>query len=281
LTEVGKPLLSVVIVSYKVRDRLKDCLESLRARDPSTPAVEAIVVDNDSRDGTVEELAPLFPEVRFLPMDRNMGFSIGCNRGAAVARGEWILFLNPDTILFPDTLRNILEFAAGQDALGIAGCRILDGDGRLQLACRRSIPTPGVAFWRLSGLSLLFPRNQRLGRYNLTYLDPALAYPVEAVSGSFLLIRTEAFREVAGFDEDFFLYGEDLDLCLRVGRAGWGIWYDGATTIVHHKGQSAASRPWGARMDFYRAMVTFARKNFGVGPTAGALLSFAAWLLAT
>jgi hypothetical protein len=277
----GRPALSVVIVSYKVRERLRQCLESLRAQVEDAPRFETIVVDNDSGDGTVQQLSPLFPEMRFLPMDRNLGFSIGCNRGASFAGGEWILFLNPDTVVFPETLRDILAFARERPALGIAGCRILDGDGRLQLACRRSIPTPEVAFWRLSGLSFLFPQNRRLGRYNLTYLDPAQSYPVEAVSGSFLLIKGEAFRQVDGFDEIFFLYGEDLDLCLRVARAGWEIWYDGESSIVHHKGQSAAARPWGARMDFYRAMVTFARKNFGVGPTAGAILSLVAWLLAT
>lgn len=276
-----RAVVSVVIVSYKVRERLRKCLESLRAQVGDAPPFETIVVDNDSGDGTVQELSPLFPEVRFIAMDRNLGFSIGCNRGASLAAGEWILFLNPDTVVFPETLRDILAFARSRPALGIAGCRILDGDGRLQLACRRSIPTPEVAFWRLSGLSFLFPRSRRLGRYNLTYLDPVKSYPVEAVSGSFLLIKAEAFFQVGGFDEIFFLYGEDLDLCLRVAKAGWEIWYDGGSSIVHHKGQSAAARPWGARMDFYRAMVTFARKNFGVGPIAGAILSLVAWLLAT
>lgn len=277
----SRPELSVVIVSFKVRERLRKCLDSLRAQMEDAPRFETIVVDNDSGDGTVQELSPLFPEVLFVPMDRNLGFSIGCNRGASFAGGEWILFLNPDTVVFPETLGNILAFARARPALGIAGCRILDGDGRLQLACRRSIPTPEVAFWRLSGLSFLFPRSRRLGRYNLTYLDPARSYPVEAVSGSFLLIKSEAFQQVGGFDEIFFLYGEDLDLCLRVAKAGWEIWYDGENNIVHHKGQSAAARPWGARMDFYRAMVTFARKNFGVGPAAGAILSLIAWFLAT
>lgn len=277
----AEPELSIVIVSYKVRDRLRQCLESLRSQVDGAPGFETIVVDNDSGDGTVEELSGLFPEVRFLAMDRNLGFSIGCNRGASLASGEWILFLNPDTVVFPETLRDIVAFARAREDLGIVGCRILDGDGKLQLACRRSIPTPEVAFWRLSGLSFLFPRSRRLGRYNLAYLDPTQSYPVEAVSGSFLLIRTAAFLQVGGFDEVFFLYGEDLDLCLRVSRAGWTIWYSGESSIVHHKGQSAAARPWGARMDFYRAMVTFARKNFGVGRAAGAILSVVAWLLAT
>jgi O-antigen biosynthesis protein len=276
-----RPELSVVVVSYKVRERLRKCLESLNAQVGDAPRFEIIVVDNDSGDGTVEELSQQFPEVRFIAMDRNLGFSIGCNRGASLATGEWILFLNPDTVVFPETLRDIVAFSRARPSLGIAGCRILDGDGRIQLACRRSIPTPEVAFWRLTGLSFLFPRSRRLNRYNLTYLDPVQSYPVEAVSGSFLLIRSETYRQVGGFDEIFFLYGEDLDLCLRVAKAGWEIWYDGECSIVHHKGQSAAARPWGARMDFYRAMVTFARKNFGVGPTAGGLLSLVAWLLAT
>ncbi len=281
MTASQNPELSIVIVSYKVREKLRLCLESLRTQVEGSPRHEVIVVDNDSRDGTVEQLADSFPEVRFLAMDRNLGFSIGCNRGAALASGGWILSLNPDTIVYPDTLRDVLEFARSKPDAGIVGCRILDGDGSLQLACRRSIPTPWVAFWRLTGLSILFPKNRTFGKYNLAFLEPDQCYPVEAVSGSFLLIRSEVYREVNGFDEIFFLYGEDLDLCLRVVQAGWKVWYCGTSSIVHHKGQSAATRPWGARMDFYRAMVTFARKNFGVGPVAGALLSVVAGLLAT
>jgi GT2 family glycosyltransferase len=281
LTENRKVELSIVIVSYKVRERLRLCLDSLRAVVGDSPRHEVIVVDNDSGDGTVETLSGVYPEVRFLAMDRNLGFSIGCNRGAALASGEWILFLNPDTVVYPGTLKEILEFAQSKPDAGIVGCRILDGDGQLQLACRRSIPTPAVAFWRLTGLSFLFPKNKVLGKYNLAYLEPNESYPVEAVSGSFLLIRSQVYRQVEGFDEIFFLYGEDLDLCLRVAKAGWKVWYCGTSSIVHHKGQSAAARPWGARMDFYRAMVTFARKNFGVGAFMGGLLSILAGMLAT
>ncbi|QQS05100.1 MAG: glycosyltransferase [Fibrobacterota bacterium] len=280
MIRTGDVDVSVVVVSYNVRDRLRESLESLRSLDNGSPRIEVIVVDNASADDTVEVLSPEFPEVQFLAMDRNLGFSIGCNRGAALARAEWILFLNPDTVVLPETLREMKAFVDRNPELGIAGCRIVDGDGKLQLACRRSIPTPKITFQRLSGLSILFPRSHTLGRYNLTYLDPAGTYPVEAVSGSFLWIRTEVFREVQGFDEIFFLYGEDLDLCLRVARAGWEIWYHGSVHIVHHKGQSAATRPLGARINFYQAMVVFARKNFGVGVVLGGGLTLVAWLLA-
>jgi len=273
--------LSIVIVSYKVRERLRACLESLRQADPEGPRFEVIVVDNASGDGTCETLAPAFPEVVFLPMDRNLGFSIGCNRGASRSSGRSILFLNPDTIVFPDTLREVFQFTVDHPGAGIVGCRILDGEGRLQLACRRSIPTLGVALSRLSGLSLLFPKSRVFGKYNLTYLDPEVSSPVEAVSGSFLLITREAFDAVGGFDEDYFLYAEDLDLCLKVARSGREIWYCGQASIVHHKGQSAATRPWGARMDFYRAMVIFARKNLGVGPVSEFFLNIVAAALAT
>ena len=281
MTETVRPELTIVVVSYKVRERLRVCLESLRTQVADGPCFEVVVVDNDSNDGTIEELPSAFPEVRFLAMDRNLGFSIACNRGAAIASGEWILFLNPDTVVYPETLRDVLAFARSKSDAGIVGCRILDGDGHLQLACRRSIPTPWVALWRLTGLSFLFPRSRVFGKYNLAYLEPDGCYPVEAVSGSFLMIRTAVHRQIEGFDEIFFLYGEDLDLCLRVAKAGWKVWYCGASSIVHHKGQSAATRPWGARMDFYRAMVTFARKNFGVGPVGGAMLSVLAGFLAT
>lgn len=273
--------LSIVIVSYKVRERLRSCLDSLRLSDPGGPTFEVIVVDNASDDGTVGTLAPAYPEVAFLSMDRNLGFSIACNRGAARSSGGMILFLNPDTVVYPDTLATVLRFAKQRPRAGIVGCRIIDGEGCLQLACRRSIPTLGVALSRLSGLSFLFPSSKVFGRYNLTYLDPAQSYPVEAVSGSFLLITRDAFTDVGGFDEDYFLYAEDLDLCLKVARTGREIWYCGETSIVHHKGQSAATRPWGARMDFYRAMVVFSRKNLGVGPVLELFLNVVAAILAT
>lgn len=269
--------LSIVIVSYQVRERLKGCLESLSSLE--APRFEVVVVDNASDDGTVEQLAPLFPKVRFISMDRNTGFAMACNRGAQVASAPWILFLNPDTIVFPDTLTRVLEFAASKPKAGIVGCRILDGEGQLQLACRRSIPTPEIALWRLSGLSFLFPRSPRFARYNLTYLDPAEDAMVEAVSGSFLMIRADLCRQLDGFDERFFLYGEDLDLCLRVSRAGYEVWYHGSATIIHHKGRSAAARPWGARWDFYHAMVTFAVKNFGVGAVGRVFLEGVAFTL--
>lgn len=272
--------LSVVIVSYKVRERLRSCLDSLRLSDPGGPRFEVVVVDNNSGDGTVEMLSESYPEVVALPMDRNLGFSIACNRGASRSHGRRILFLNPDTIVYPETFANVCRFADEHPDAGIVGCRILDGEGHLQLACRRSIPTFGVTLSRLSGLSLLFPRSRTFGRYNLTYLDPAGSYPVEAVSGSFLLITREAYAMVGGFDEDYFLYAEDLDLCLRVARAGKQIWYCGETSIVHHKGQSASTRPWGSRMDFYRAMVVFSRKNLGVGPVLEFFLNLAAAMLA-
>lgn len=269
--------LSIVIVSYQVRERLQGCLESLSSL--GVPRFEVIVVDNASSDGTVEQLAPLFPKVRFISMDRNTGFAMACNRGAQVASAPWILFLNPDTVVFPETLVQVLEFAGSKPQAGIVGCRILDGEGQLQLACRRSIPTPEIALWRLSGLSFLFPRSQRFARYNLTYLDPADDARVEAVSGSFLMIRADLYRRLEGFDERFFLYGEDLDLCLRVSRAGYEVWYHGSATIIHHKGRSAAARPWGARWDFYHAMVTFAVKNFGVGALGRVCLEAIAFTL--
>jgi O-antigen biosynthesis protein len=270
--------LTVVIVSYQVRERLKGCLESLSSLEQ--PSFDIVVVDNASNDATVETLAPLFPKVKFISMDRNTGFAMACNRGAQLANSPWVLFLNPDTVVFPDSLAKVLEFARATPKAGIVGCRILDGEGMLQLACRRSIPTPEIALWRLSGLSFLFPRNRRFARYNLTFLDPAEDAQVEAVSGSFMMIRTDLYRQLRGFDEQFFLYGEDLDLCLRVAKAGWEVWYHGKATIIHHKGRSAAARPWGARWDFYHAMVTFAVKNFGVGPVGKILLEGIAFILA-
>jgi len=240
---------------------------------------EVIIVDNNSEDGTVETLKPQFPLIHWIALPHNLGFGAGCNRGVLEAGGELLLFLNPDTLIEKDTLNKMAQFFVEKPEAGIVGCRILNADRSLQLACRRSFPTPLTALYKFLGLSRLFPQSQRFGRYNLTFLKELEENVVDAVSGSFMCIKKQVFSEVGGFDTDFFMYGEDLDLCYRVQRMGRTNWYTPRTSITHFKGQSAKSRPLISLFHFYSAMVIFSRKHFELRPLPLALFYMGALFL--
>jgi GT2 family glycosyltransferase/lipopolysaccharide/colanic/teichoic acid biosynthesis glycosyltransferase len=253
--------LSVVIVNYNVREFLHHALASLRvaARGIRT---EFLVVDNASDDGSVEMLRRRYPKVRVIANRTNAGFARGNNIALRQARGEFILLINPDTVVQEDTLRTMLEFMRAHPDTGLAGCRILNPDGTLQLACRRSFPTPWVAFTKISGLSSLFPSSRWFGRYNLTYLPEDEVSEVEAVSGSFMFVRRKAMAQVGLLDEQFFMYGEDLDWCYRIRQAGWKVHYVPTTQIIHYKGESTRRSSINDIRTFYDAMHLFVRKHF-------------------
>jgi GT2 family glycosyltransferase len=257
------PGISIVIVSYNVREYLDACIQSIyHASETFAGAIEVIVFDNDSRDGTLALLKPRYPEVIWLKSDRNLGFGTGCNRGAALASQDLLLFLNPDTLVSENTFQVMWDFFKGQDQIGVAGCKIVNRDGSLQLACKRSFPSPQVAAFKFVGLSGLFPKSRVFGRYNLTFLDENKTHEVDAVSGSFMCVKTELFRVVGGFDEDFFMYGEDLDICFRIKLLGKRNFYHPLTTAIHFKGESAKSKPFRSFLYFYEAMVIFSKKHF-------------------
>ncbi len=255
-----QPKISVIIVTYQVQAYLAQCLNSLEAACQGL-AAEVVIVDNASNDGTAEFVAQSYPKIPLIRNSDNVGFGRACNQGVRRTTGEYVLFLNPDTMVQNSSLAELASFLDHHPDAGIVGPRILGPDGRLQLACRRSFPTPAAALFRLLGLSRLFPRSRRLGRYNLTFLDPEIESEVDAVSGSCMMVRRSALDRIGGFDEEFFLYGEDLDLCHRVRTAGWKIMYTPATQIVHFKGQSARHNPLRTRLAFYNAMFLFSRKH--------------------
>jgi len=224
--------------------------------------VEVIVFDNASRDATVSLLRPRWPAVTWIASDRNLGFGTGCNRGAAVATQELLLFLNPDTLVREDTFQVMADFFQAHPDAGAVGCKIVNRDGSLQLACKRSFPSPQVAAYKFMGLSTLFPKSRVFGKYNLTFLDENKTHEVDAVSGSFMCIQADLFRSVGGFDEDFFMYGEDLDLCFRIKTLGKRNFYHPQTKAIHFKGESAKSKPFRSFLYFYESMVIFSKKHF-------------------
>ncbi len=254
--------LSVIIVNYNVRQFLENALVSMmRALDGLHG--EIFVVDNASDDGSVEMLKTKFPDVRLIANDTNLGFARANNLALQQARGKYLLLINPDTIVQEDTFRVMIDFFERNPDVGLAGCKILNPDGTLQLPCRRSFPTPWVAFTKTFGLSALFPNSRLFGRYNLTYLNPDESYEVEAVSGSFMMATREAYERVGGLDETFFMYGEDLDWCYRLSRAGLKVFYVHSTKIIHFKGESTRRSSLDEIKVFYRAMEIFVEKHFG------------------
>ncbi len=254
--------LSIIIVNYNVRDFLH---QSLRSLDRALTGIksEIIVVDNASADGSIEMLRARFPGIRIIANSENLGFAQANNQALRVARGEFCLLINPDTVVQEDTLRVMFEFFKENPDAGLAGCKILNPDGSFQLACRRSFPTPWVAFTKLFGLAALMPRSKVFGKYNLTYRNPEQTYEVDAVSGSFMMIRRAAYQQVGGLDEDFFMYGEDLDWCYRIQHAGWKIFYVHTTSIIHYKGESTRRSSLNEIRTFYEAMHLFVRKHYG------------------
>lgn len=253
--------LSVVIVNYNVKEFLEQSLISVK-KSLKNITSEIIVVDNASWDGSAELIRKRFPQVKLLINTENLGFAKASNQGLRIARGKFIALLNPDTIVQEDTFSSMLDFFKKHRDTGMLGCKILNPDGTLQLACRRSYPTPWVAFTKLSGLSYLFPNSKLFGKYNLTYLDSDRSYEVEAISGSFMLIQRKILDDVGYLDESFFLYGEDLDWCYRIREKGWKVRYFAGTKIIHFKGESSKRTQIDNLKTFYQAMGLFVRKHF-------------------
>jgi GT2 family glycosyltransferase/lipopolysaccharide/colanic/teichoic acid biosynthesis glycosyltransferase len=253
--------VSVIIVSYNVKEFLQQCIFSVKNAVNSLEH-EIIVIDNNSVDGTTEIIRYKFPEIILIENNTNRGFAAACNQGLSISKGDFILLLNPDTMIQEDTIQTMINFFESVPDAGAAGCKILNADGTLQLACRRSFPTPMVALPKLLGFSRLFPRVKIFGKYNLTYEDPNKVIEVDAVSGSFLFLRREIYTRIEGLDESFFMYGEDLDYCYRIKQAGWKIYYVPHTKIIHYKGESAKIASFDNFIIFYRAMDIFVKKHF-------------------
>jgi GT2 family glycosyltransferase len=221
---------------------------------------EVIIIDNASGDNSREIVTSRFNEVQWIQLKTNIGFGKACNVGVEAARGRYLLLLNPDTVISSNTLASAVEFMESHPKAGLMGPKILNPDGTLQLSCRRSIPTPSVAFYYFAGFSYLFPKSRRFGRYHLTYMDEDEAAQVDVISGSFMFMKRELFNEIGGFDKRFFMYGEDIDLCYRISLAGHEVWYYPQIRIVHQKGKSSSKRRIRSRVYFYEAMIIFSRK---------------------
>lgn len=265
--------LGIVIVNYRTPEMLRDCLRSVFMSEGVSPAV--CVVDNASGDDSAAMVRREFPQVTLFVQPKNQGYAYANNigfthfglptqAGGAVTphAPDYILLLNPDTLLPTNALADMVAFMEQHPQCGAAGPKLIRADGSLDKACRRSFPSPEVSFWRLTGLSKLFPKHQRFGRYNLTYIEDDQTIEVDSVVGAFMLMRREALHQAGLLDETFFMYGEDLDLAYRIKQAGWQIWYNAAVTVMHYKGSSSKQVSSQSIFHFYDAMRIFHRKHY-------------------
>ena len=264
--------LGIVLVSYNTCDLLRDCLGSVyESRDDLS--FKVVVVDNASTDGSAEMVRQEFPQAELVISAHNGGYAYANNLGLkalgfggateveALGTVTYVLLLNPDTVLPPRALSDMRDFMAARPQVGVAGPRLVLPNGELDRACRRSFPTPQVSFYRMTGLSRLFPRSSRFGAYNLTYLDENQEAEVDSVVGAFMMLHSSAIRKVGLLDESFFMYGEDLDWCYRIHQSGWQVRYNPNCTVLHYK-RASSRHSHRAQVEFYRAMLVFYDKHY-------------------
>jgi len=261
------PELSVVIVPYNVKALLRDCLDAVHASEaPFT--FETIVVDTGT-DGSAAMVRREYPEVHVIEAPENPGYAAANNLGLRRARGQFVLLLNPDTVVPPDTFAQAVAALDAEPTVGVLGAKLVRANGALDLACRRSFPTPRSALYHFLRLPRLFPRSARFGQYNLTYRDADEEYDVDSVAGAFMLLRRQVLDQVGLLDESFWMYGEDLELCWRAKQAGWRTRYVPRVRVLHLKGESSKNRTLKCTYEFFRAMHLFYRKHYA--PAAPAI----------
>ena len=253
--------LSIVIVNYNVEHFLEQCLYSVRKAIKDIDA-EVFVVDNNSVDGSLRMLREKFPEVILIDNKQNLGFSKANNQAIRQSKGEYVLLLNPDTVVEDDTFHKVLLFMDSHPDGGGLGVKMVDGKGKFLPESKRGLPTPLTAFYKIFGFSRLFPHSKRFSKYHLGYLDKDHIHEVDVLAGAFMLMRRSVLEVTGLLDEDFFMYGEDIDLSYRIVQAGYKNYYFSETRIIHYKGESTKKSSVNYVFVFYNAMIIFARKHF-------------------
>lgn len=264
--------LSVIIVNYNVKYFLEQCLYSVQKACAKMNA-EIIVADNNSTDGSRDFLEPLFPRVNFIWNSSNEGFAKANNRALAAAKGEYILFLNPDTLVPEDCFEKGMDFLRSNDRAGAMGIKMIDGSGNFLKESKRAFPSPLTSLYKLSGLSMLFPRSKTFAKYHLGHLDENENQEIDVLAGAFMMIPGKILKEIGNFDERFFMYGEDVDLSFRIQKAGYKNYYFAGSNIIHFKGESTKRGSLNYVRLFYQAMNLFVKKHYS-GSRAGIFIFF-------
>jgi len=253
--------LSVIIVNYNVRYFLEQCLTSVLRATANIDA-EIFVVDNESKDDSVEMVKNKFPQVKVITNKKNVGFSKANNQAIAIAKGEYILLLNPDTVVEEDTFEKCIAFMDKHPEAGGLGVKMIDGNGVFLPESKRGLPTPSVSFYKIFGLSSLFPKSKVFSKYHLGYLNNNETNEIEILSGAFMWMRKSVLDQTGYLDESFFMYGEDIDLSYRILLAGFKNYYFPEAKIIHYKGESTKKGSINYVFVFYNAMIIFSKKHF-------------------
>ena len=260
--------LTIVIVNYNVKFFLEQCLLSVRKAiqqlhlNSAENNAEIIVVDNNSVDSSLTMLNTKFPDITLIANKDNKGFSVANNQAIHIAKGEYVLLLNPDTVVEEFTFQKIVQFMDEHPDAGALGVKMIDGKGEFLPESKRGLPTPTIAFYKVFGLSAIFPKSQLFGKYHLGYLDKNKIHEVDILAGAFMLIRKKVLDKIGLLDENFFMYGEDIDISYRITKAGYKNFYFPETQIIHYKGESTKKSSVNYVFVFYRAMIIFAKKHF-------------------
>lgn len=265
------PDLGIVIVNWNTQNLLRNALRTVLAS--TDLSLQVVVVDNASKDGSANMIRTEFPQVTLIASSENEGFSKANNHGLRqmeFGKGRnnpdtprYALLLNSDTEVPPTALAEMVAYLDREDRqdVGCAGCKLIMGNGELDIACRRRFPTPEVSFYRMAGLTKLFPKSPRFGQYNMTYLPDDIETEVDSVVGAFMILRREVIAEVGLLDEDYWMYGEDLDWAFRIKQAGWKIMYNPAVEILHLK-RASSKKSKRAHAAFYQAMLKFYNDHY-------------------
>jgi len=254
--------LVIIIANWNAKDLLIACLSSLPSATDGL-RTKTVVVDNASTDGSVDAVARMFSDVEIIANRNNLGFSRANNLALLKYRSHsrYLLLLNPDTLVSPDTFKKMISFMDAHPDAGIAGCKIVTPQGTLDWACKRGFLTPSLLFYKALGLDKRFPKSRRFGRYHLTYLNENEIHEVDSVVGAFMMIRKECLESVGVLDDAYFMYGEDIDFCFKTKEKRWKIFYVPTTTIIHYKGQSTQKRSYRMIYHWYAAIGKFYRKR--------------------
>ncbi len=231
--------LDIVILSHNVRELLLACLKTVYANKTDRDMWNVIVVDNDSKDGSVEAVKKKFPTAMVIKSDENLGFAKGNNLAKKAIKSDLILFLNPDTKIIDGVIQKTLSILSEKKEVGAVGCKVNLPDGKLDYSCHRGLPTIWNTFSYWSGLSGIFPKIKMFSGYTATYLDYRESHEVDCISGTYLLIRKNVLEKIGWWDEDYFWNGEDIEMCYQIKKKGWKIWYEAGGEIVHFKGSSS------------------------------------------
>ena len=264
--------LSVLIINYNVKHFLEQCLYSVQKACLGIDA-EIIVVDNNSTDGSRAFLEPAFTQINFTWNSSNVGFAKANNQALEMSKGEYILFLNPDTILADDSIEKCIQFFKENKTAGAVGIKMIDGSGNFLKESKRAFPSPLTSLYKLTGLTRLFPHSKTFARYHLGHLSENENHEVDVLAGAFMMIPKKVLDTTGNFDERFFMYGEDVDLSFRIQKAGYKNYYFAESSIIHFKGESTKRGSLNYVKLFYKAMNLFVQKHYS-GSTAGVFVFF-------